>query len=253
MGGNKKTMLAGIFALMFILCAFAPSAMAGSAADPEITDAAGDVKTTPGDQGVPAQISGDFDIVSGWFSEETATTFNAHLKVASMSQATLLLATGPLVCDIYFTIGSASYYAQFTGTAGIYNLPPTADLPTFTFKLYYSNGTSLASLNGSVDTATGNITMTIPKDKVGSPAPGSIMTDCYAVSRGNLDMGLGLTPIPVGVYDRAPDADYGRPYIFGGAGPNAGNINITLVPTALTATKGQTKSAIITIRNNGTA
>lgn len=247
MDGPKKTMLAGFFALMFVLCAFAPTAMAGSAADPEITDATGDVAISP-DAALDALLSlGDyFDILSAWFDAESEDSFNVNLKCSALPDA-MTAAPVTWMYDVYFSIDDIKYqvdcYADVTDASGI----PT--MPYWVYRLLDGNGTAIGSLNGSIDTTNGILTVTVPKESVGSPTPGSILTETYAIADGEIGI---MAPLAITYSDRAPDTDYGRPYIFGGAGPNSGMISIVVTPGAITATKGQTKSTIITVKNNGT-
>ncbi|PKK81576.1 MAG: hypothetical protein CVT47_01695, partial [Thermoplasmata archaeon HGW-Thermoplasmata-2] len=207
MNADEKRLIAGIFALMFVMCAVAPVALAGSEAAPEITDAEGDA--SGGGYADPTGLSSFIDIVSGWFDSETDAAFNTNLKLKGLNPepGTVLPAVFGTTYYIYFTVGEKSYVARCWGDFTAFPTDPT---PIYTYTLLDADGNEIAALeNGSVNVDTEIITMTVPKDKVGSPSAGSLLTQCYASTEATA-WGEGAEE-GLKMEDRAPDADFGTP------------------------------------------
>lgn len=167
---------------------------AGSAEDPEVTDGNDDV--TVG--GAPACAPGNactspggfVNLLSAWVAKETSETITFQIDSADNANA-----YGPADYVFHFSLDGTDYQAGLAAGQSSTSLGDDAEDPI-----------GVASRAGWEDTL---ITIHVPREAIGSPAAGTVMTNLYVTSE--LDM-LGQGAIIF--EDRAPDADFGRDYVL---------------------------------------
>lgn len=163
--------------LAAFLLVLAPAASAGSATDPEITDAAGD------DFLLPAALTGSAaDIVAAWVHNETATDFVLAIQVSDSFDSVA-------VADTY----DYTFFVTYNGTTAA---------PSATNEGVAQADATDASVDGDV------LFMTLPKSFFGTVIPGQNLTGLRVESGGTL--------VAVGPWeDVAPDDGTGRDYLIG--------------------------------------
>lgn len=172
----KKTAL-----LLLALLLTAPFAAAGSAADPEITDATGDTVTT-----IPGLGASGNDISAAWVGEETPDDFTIYLKVDAAPSP------DPTETIAYeLTLGGVEFGGEvFTG-----GVTPT----------YTATGATTA-----FDASTAMISFVIPRSELGTLIPGEELGGFTASATAYVG-----DPAVWSDSDVAPDSGTGKPYIIG--------------------------------------
>lgn len=216
----------------------APMALAGSSADPEISDAKGDIdpltlsalfSATAEQESVGANLT-LFDITKAYVTGESATAFHIMVEAVDLDGGLEHEATG----DQETPELRADYEARFLVdgqpyTARAHLEPATQEdgTPHFTtnFSLHRGAGNDpafVAELAGLADVATNTITFSIDKHLVGTPADGKKLTQFYVTSLAqgmpmdyapDAKMPADLEKLKEGVL--AAEAAYGRDYTFG--------------------------------------
>ncbi len=165
---------AALIAALLLLAA--PSAMAGSAEDPEVTDAQGDQEYNQ------AGFSAG-DLIAGWVANETLTHFILTLQTAGN------IGDG-LISDYTFT-----WHVTYNGT----EVTASSDA---------EGNPGGAAENVSVSGAT--LTLSIPKSAWGGTLAGQNLTGLF------IEMNAVVPNTAAGTTsDRAPDSGAGRDYVIG--------------------------------------
>ncbi len=181
---------------------FALPASAGSAEDPEITDAADDQKVQ-GQSDVQATFK-SADILAAWVAGETDADFTLQLKAGQEIRGGS--SNGQTTTHYTYTISGSVGETAFLAAAQVVNNPPEV--------------TPVGDAESA--TAEGDIlTIVVSKSIFGGVAPGTVLSGLYAGSSVQM-RGTG----PTIASDRAPDADFGREYIFS-PGTATGDVNDT--------------------------
>lgn len=175
----RRPAYAAIVSFLLLSTAFlVPTSMAGSQADPEISDPSGD------DIGPLSSVgSGASDIVAAWLETETADAFRFTIQTLGTVQDGVA--------------GTIDYSYTFTATW---------NTSTATVNLG-ADGTGDAS-NIVVDGTT--ISFEIAKSALGNPIPGTLLTGLAATASGVL-----VTDPLEFASDSAPDSGEGAPYLIG--------------------------------------
>ncbi len=238
---NKNLMAIAIIGLMVgSAIAFAPNVLAGTEQGPEITDAEGD--TTPPAAGVP--FFDQVDVISAWISDETESAFNMAIKVKDIPDATGPISTGTAFgYGFWFTIGDVTleFYVTFKDM--------TEAGPVDRYEIWDVDGNKVGDVPGSFDASTNVIVGTIPKDMVGKPAAGDVMSGLYVRNIYFLDGDEFAS-------DRAPDSGSGRDYTFTGGIPtgpsSSGGIALTSDKTEASVANGVPATYNLTLTSNKT-
>ncbi len=181
-------------ALAVLVLASMPGAIAGTASEPEVTDAGKDV-TGPG--GAPACGGGQCappasfaDLLTGWIALEGD---NVVFRIDSANNAN---AYGPADYVFHFTIAGIEYaaglHAEAANSAG--GLPGSGAVTP----------TGVATEAAWIDTV---ITITVPLAAIGNPAGGAVITNTFLTSLVNAAAQGPMT-------DRAPDSGFGADFVF---------------------------------------
>lgn len=172
----KKTAL-----LLLALLLTAPFAAAGSATDPEITDATGDKVSS-----IPGLGASGVDISAAWVGEETPDNFTIYLKVDAQPVPD---ATETISYEL--SLGGVDFGGEvFTGGAS---------------QTYTATGETTA-----FDATSSTISFVIPRSSFGELIPGQDLSGFTATATAYVG-----DPAIWNDSDNAPDSGSGSPYIIG--------------------------------------
>jgi hypothetical protein len=193
---------------MLLLTTLVPmSVLAGDETNPEITDVTGDARK-------------NVDIQKAWFFEDSTTPGYLYITIQVVYLRTRFL--GTLLNNVYWTQNNANYFVS--ASLGIYRNGMTNKVSisagVFRTNLVWEN------ITGVLDQNKGTITCKIPKQVIGNPQAGDVLTKTHAVTfqrsifmdkigwdaylRDLLFVGLGLQKLLLS--DHAPDTGYGNDY-----------------------------------------
>lgn len=182
--------------LLLVLALAAPMAQAGTAEEPEISDAVGDVDMypLPVDGGSPFEQTAALDVVASWIHDETPTEFQVTMQVADLSR-------------VEEFDGPAGSYARWGTRFELSNyVPDTRDdwwNYTWIVNVHLNNGprgwrasVELPDAGGergkSVDTEFmrddegDRFTVTVPRSALGYPMAGDTMSDLRSLHDGDV-------------------------------------------------------------------
>lgn len=215
-----------VFAFAFLAALLVPAVSAGSPESPEVTDPAGDVDAYPGVP-VPPGTADGVDVVATWFHDETDASVQVTMKVTKLEMLPAagtvpmsMLRLGTRFSTPYIPTDSDEYWdntwvASATYSSGAWRArlqPPSVD----------GMSPDATDLDMTVDEAAGTVTLTLPRDLLGSPKAGQQLTTIHSLH----DM---TWPTYGGFFiDQGPDSySDGGSYTFKGpvdpqAGPSGG-------------------------------
>lgn len=171
----------------------ASTASAGSSADPEITDPKGD-QAVGGEPSPQGQFS-NIDVIAAWIEDDGEGDLLVVIQAGAEIRGGQV--NGNPTTKYDFVLHFETDAGAFTAGATVENNPPAFTLI----------GAASAAERPLPDT----LHITVPRDAIGNPAPGSVMANLYVAA----DMHLEGRTI---ADDRAPDSDFGRDFVFPGSG-----------------------------------
>lgn len=198
-------------ALLLLVAVAATPVQAGASGSAEVTDAINDQTTVEGNQPTCATPVSNIcfsnaDIVEAWIDQETATSFQVHIRITGTGAPSTLGTS--YTWDFHMTVGGTEYLAtaHLNGVASAAGgVGPADGSATF----------SGAASSGNIETADtgGTITMTILKSAIGDPAGGKL-TSLFVQADGF----LASNNEKPSVRDRAPSGDaFGTDYELAGS------------------------------------
>ncbi len=201
---TSRSRLIPALGLALIVANFAViSGSAGSQEDPEITDAAGDHKLAGGAPD-PDNVFLSADILAAWVAEETDATFTLMVQAAQEIRGGS--SNGQTTTHYTYSVSGVVGETAFLAGARIVGNPPEV--------------TPIGDA-AEASAAADILTLVVAKSTFEGVAPGTILGDLYASSSVQMQ-GSG----PILASDRAPDADFGRAYVFSPAAAT-GDVNDT--------------------------
>jgi hypothetical protein len=196
--------IASLLALVFVVV----PVLGGSAEDPEITDPNSDrvlIGVIPIGllDGSPAALSGSTELLAGWVADEDESSVTFYVNTASGPATTNNVEGVTLydhLYDFHFTIGETDYVASL--------------------EVDQVDGILISGVTneGSIDQDAHLAIMKVLKGDIGLPVSGTVATGLFIQATSE----VVLDGSPITFTDRAPDADFGRDYIFafGGGAAN---------------------------------
>lgn len=183
-----------VWAAALLAALMAHPGSAGSQEAPEITDPAGD-STILNVESDPTGRYDAADIVAAWVGNETDTHVWFYIQAAT-----------DIVGGSIGGAAEAEYFQYLVhGTAGETDVLIVVTVRGSGPAIDLGLGASNASVAGDL------LMMEVPKAEMGNPSAGDLFTNFYVESSVKF-RNLG----PVLSSDRAPDADFGMDYVFGG-------------------------------------
>ncbi len=180
MGARSRVGLM-VLALLVAMAPLAPVAQAGSADDPEVSDATGDQTGT-----TAVQDFGPVDLVAAWVSAEEPTSF------------TFIIQAGEAITASQSESYIYTFTATYNGTAVVAQaaVTPTAVTPL--------EATESATVDGDM------MVLVVPRSAFGDVRPGLALSDLFASATGTF-----ISSTIFSSADRAPDDGFGRNYTIG--------------------------------------
>lgn len=168
--------------------------MAGDEENPEIEDETNDI-TGPLTSVIPSVLFEDIDIISAWFfeTENQQDYLSISLKISNIKKCYF-----PTIYVVNWTFGGVRYSASY----GIVWLGLLS-----TGLISNNSSETSTTVFSSINTDKDTITIVIPKDLIGTPHQGDVLTDTQALA-------IQTLPIisSIGWEDHAPNEGYGRTY-----------------------------------------
>lgn len=201
-----------------VLLVLVPAAHAGSAADPEARDDAGDATSWPGAP-TPEPMAGPIDFDAVWIEEETADHLVVALHLADLSFLDTMASNPDYVYSVAVGFDLSTYercnddWAAFEARATFWGDPLA---PETRFDVYRHEPDDECEVeaddaDGDIDIATDTVRITVPRGALDSPRAGTeLLLD-------RIDVWTSF-PYPMGASDIwAPGYDLGepaRPYVL---------------------------------------
>jgi len=237
--------LAAIGAVILAAAFMAPSALAGTADQPEISDINDGTRDSR-------------DITAVWFDDETNMSLSATMNLTALESFTSFsdLANLPNTeYEVYFSIGEKNYSIVCrVPVHGPVGLTIQWDVRSV---VYDSNGTGnptetslgTGGISGTYNVGTHLIVYTVDKNTLGDPKAGAHLAKTWAAVW-NKDRGQAERSLE----DRAPNAGYGRDYIVrGSAGAEVIDVQLTASNSTLKVSPSEPAKFAVTVLNNGTS
>lgn len=255
-----------LVAVLAVSLVFAPPALAGSQASPEIEDPKGDVDVQHvvdadllGDEGLaPEELETSADVLRAWIDQETDSSFELNVELADIPDEREV--ASPLV-DVWshFTVREGEFHvaAQLS--------TPREGGPTEASFALYEGEARQGDLLGGVDGDEDIVSFRIPKADVRDPGEGDELAGFHVTTH---------VPGPGAALDYAPGADeeslpavteaqaldptdlplaedpmFGDRYVFQSSAEDRSRISLTVTPPSLEVAAGEQGTFAVVVDN----